>query len=144
MKLWMSSEAMQIVGSDLSRVSNFAETVINEKLVSINFQIDGVDEWAVIAMVLEDNPILSEYKEIQRFHRKGKVLEYRLRIDYQAFLNSDDLGKVQLFFDMLLRSVDLMATKKIPQAKIDILKEVCLEAIVVVKAGISKVKIPWK
>jgi hypothetical protein len=68
-------------------------------------------------------------------------LEYRLRIDYHAFLNSDDLGKAQLFFNMLLRSVDAMAAKKIPKTKIDILKEVCLKSAEKVKAKILEKKI---
>jgi hypothetical protein len=129
MKLWMSAEVWHEVGDDLWQIRKLAESLINNELDSRKMQIDNVDQWAVITILLPDDfPWSSNYPETKRFHRKQKVLEFRLKIDYKSFSEVDEIGKLQLLFDMLLRSVELMATYKIPQDKINMLKEICLAA----------------
>jgi hypothetical protein len=127
----MSSEAWHEVGDDLRRLRNLVESLINDELDLRKMQIDNVDEWAVIIILLPDD----FYPEIKKFWRKRKVFEFRLKIDYKSFLEADDTGKLQLIFDMLLRSVELMAAYKIPQDKISMLKEICLATATKIRAN---------
>jgi hypothetical protein len=134
MKLWTSSKAWREASEECSLLMRLIEKEINEELVSANFQMDGVDQWSVITIILPDD-ILGTFgcDEVQRFHRKRKDFEFGLRIDYQAFMKSDYPGKAQLIFDMLFRSIDIMATKKIPQPQIDALKRACIKVLEKVK-----------
>lgn len=59
---------------------------------------------------------------------KDKVLEFRLLLDHEAFLRSDDLGRQNLIIDVLWRSVEEMEKLGVPARDRAKLKEVLTEA----------------
>lgn len=123
MELSLTSIAWRDASDDHSLIGNLIVKMINEDLAQANFQMDGVDKWSVLTILLpEDNPA---YGENHRFSRKQKTLEYTQKIDYNAFSKSDYPGKAHLIFEMLFRTIDTMAGKKIPLPQTNALKEIC-------------------
>ncbi|MDP8185340.1 Imm44 family immunity protein [Phocoenobacter skyensis] len=54
---------------------------------------------------MKDDP---NYPERIRYYHKKRDMDFRLKIDYQKFENTDDLGRQRLIFEMLMRSLDLL------------------------------------
>lgn len=104
MKLWMSAEEMEECGEDNSNIRRDIEPRINGLIKDCTLA-DYV-EWAVITIILNENG--PDYKEIVRRSLKNKELEFRLKIDYNEFMNSDYNHKKKLVLELLMRSLDLM------------------------------------
>ncbi len=107
MVLWMSSEQMHECEDNM--------VIQREILPRINELIKGGSlgnyiEWDVITIILNENG--PDYKEIVRRSLKERYLEFRLKIDYDDFINTDYKRKKKLVLDVLLRSLDLMAKWK--------------------------------
>jgi|GEM_PF-4006904 len=124
MELSLTSIAWQEASDDHSLIGNLIVKMINEDLALASFQMDGVDKWSLMTILLPDDN--SGYGENHRFNRKQKTLDYTLKIDYDAFSKSDYLGKAQLIFEMFFRAIDTMTGKKIPQPQINALREICV------------------
>ena len=104
MKLWMSAEEMEECGEDNSNIRRDIEPRINELIKDCT--LGDYTLWCVITIILNENG--PDYKEIIRRSLKNKDLEFRLKIDYNEFMNSDYNHKKKLVLELLMRSLDLM------------------------------------
>src|SRR5690348_9459827 len=105
MHLWMSGEVQADVGDAHRSARQAVEQAVNERLKDCSLSVD-FDEWAFISIILpHDHP---DNPELKKKHAKRKVLEFRLKISHQDFLNADQIGRIGLLIDALKRSVDLM------------------------------------
>lgn len=103
MELWMSSEQMHECFENM-QIQREIKPKINELIK--NCTLGDYKEWAVITIILNENG--PDYKEIIRRSLKNKELEFRLKIDYNEFMNSDYNHKKKLVLELLMRSLDLM------------------------------------
>lgn len=103
MVLWMSAEQMHEC-SDNMVIQREIEPRINELIKDC--RLGDYKEWAVITIILNEHG--PDYKEIVRRRIKERELEFRLKIDYDAFMKADYNGKKKLVLEVLLRSLDLM------------------------------------
>ena len=103
MKLWMSSEQMHECEENID-IQHEIEPRINQLIK--NCTLGSYDEWCVITIILNNKG--PSYKEIVRRNIKNKVLEFRLKINYQDFINANSAGKKKMIIELLLRSLDLM------------------------------------
>ena len=101
----MSGEIQADVGDAHRLARKAVEHAVNERLKNCSLSVD-FDEWAFISIIRQqDHP---DYPEFKKRHAKRKVLEFRLKIPYQDFLNTDEIGRVELLINALRRSVNLM------------------------------------
>ena len=103
MELWMASEQMHECFENM-QIQREIKPKINELIK--NCTLGDYKEWAVITIILNENG--PDYKEIIRRSLKNKELEFRLKIDYNEFMNSDYNHKKKLVLELLMRSLDLM------------------------------------
>lgn len=124
MVLWMSAEQMEECRDANRSVRNEIEPRINELIKDC--KLGDYREWAVITIILNENG--PDYKEIVRRSIKNKELEFRLKIDYDAFMKADYNGKKKLVLEVLLRSLDLMEKwkKDIKREERDEIKNIIL------------------
>lgn len=53
-------------------------------------------------------PYSSHFPEVVRYSSRQTVLEFRLQVDYQAFKQTSEPGRITLLLNCLRRSIDLM------------------------------------
>ncbi|MGP9314091.1 Imm44 family immunity protein [Yersinia pseudotuberculosis] len=104
MKLWVSSEADIDVAELYRETRIFIEKQVNSNLDEITFDHD-YDKWAFIVMIRDSK---NWADEVAKRHIKRKVLEFRLKIDHNEFLNGNFSQRANLFLDALQRSIDKM------------------------------------
>ena len=110
MILWMSAEMMADVGDLYGDSRKAIEAKFNE-LISEENLLPHIDQWAFIAMILNENG--PDYKEVVRRHNKGKEFEFRLKISHADFKNGNDAQRIELVIEALSRAVDLMVKFKV-------------------------------
>ncbi|SFD51269.1 Imm44 family immunity protein [Pragia fontium] len=104
MKLWISSEADVDVAELYRETRIYIEKEVNDQLGEV--KVDNLyEKWAFIAMIRENKGWADE---IAKRHVKRKVLEFRLKIEHDVFLNGDFNARANLFLDSLRLSVDKM------------------------------------
>ena len=103
MELWMSSEQMHECFENM-QIQREIKPRINELIKDCT--LGDYTLWCVITIILNENG--PDYKEIIRRSLKNKELEFRLKIDYNEFMNSDYNHKKKLVLELLMRSLDLM------------------------------------
>ena len=112
MKLWMSAEAWGDAAENLMKASTQMEDVVNKALSDKSYG-GGVRQWAFIAILLP--PEMHEnYPERFKYHKHRKVVEFRLRIDLEEFEAAGKSGQKRLLCEALLRSLDILDQKKVP------------------------------
>lgn len=107
MKLWISAEYSGDIDDQIRISSNFVEDEINSQIEQKSYDIE-LDSWDCIAIVMEDD---SDYEEITKYSKKRRDMDFRLRLDFDEFVNSSSLGQQKLIYQMLLRSLDLLLEK---------------------------------
>jgi hypothetical protein len=108
----MSGEIHKDVADTFRKARNDVEMLVNSTLTRGDFG-RGVEKWALIAIILppgwgDGSP------EVVQYHRKRRVAEFRLVIDFEKFKCADEVGHKGLIGEMLLRSVALMEEMSIP------------------------------
>jgi len=101
----MSEEIQADVADRYMEVRKALEAEINRLLTGV-FVEEKADEWAFIAIVLEEGG--PDYREIVKRSSRGKVLEFRLKISHDAFSVASPSERMRLIFKALHRSVELM------------------------------------
>ena len=112
MELWMSAEAWGDAATNLMKASGQIEKVVNKALTDESYG-RGVRQWAFIAILLPSE-MHEDYPERFKYHKTDKSLEFRLRIDLEAFQAADKSGQKRLICEALLRSLDILDRKKVP------------------------------
>lgn len=108
--LWMSAESLDTVGKSYQAIANRIEALVNEKLRGI--PIDQADQWTFIAIIFPQE-MLKFYPETVSFRRTRRAFECRTSIDYEAFLNSDTVVRIELVADALKKNVHAMERMKV-------------------------------
>lgn len=105
MELWMSGEIQSDVGDAYSKASNFVEAEVNNCIKGNDYG-EGLKMWFFIPIIrAEDSPI---YGEIAKYYKRLKEVEFRLKIDHDAFLSGSTADHVRLISQSLLRSLKMM------------------------------------
>jgi len=105
MKLWIGSEFEGDIDQALREARNSVVDCINEVIEKNSYDIE-LDDWDCIAIIMEDDPF---HDEVIKYRPKKRNMDFRLRIGFSDFSNADTLGQQKLFFQMLQRSLDLLA-----------------------------------
>lgn len=111
MKYFMSGEISKEVYEDYSVISNIIEKKIIEFLKEKSYGT-GVEKLSVIPTIFSPKIFESlPYKERMRYSPKTKEAEFRLRIDYQDFKDSNEEGKRKLIIENIIKSIRLLQEK---------------------------------
>ncbi len=119
MELWMSTEC-DINISDKEHIArNHVEDTINEAIGDKDYAIE-LKKWrCIIILMKEDDP---NFTERYQYSKKKKDMDFRLKIDYKTFDETDDVGRQKLIYQMLERSLDILISKGLSQSGIDSLR----------------------
>ena len=112
MKFWFSGEIQVDVYETYSAASDEVVAALNQGLGAADFGAE-LTEWDLIPMITPV-PKLG-YKEVRKYHKDDKSMEFRLKIDHARFKGTDDLGRRRLIVESLLRSLD-EATSLLPKS----------------------------
>ncbi|MDR5741433.1 MULTISPECIES: Imm44 family immunity protein [unclassified Caballeronia] len=100
----MATEADSDVADAFREARKIVEDKINSRLISLSLQ-NSFEKWAFIAMIRSDKDWANE---IAKKNSQKKVLEFRLKIDHERFLNGDLVERQRLLLSALSCSVDKM------------------------------------
>ena len=117
MKLWMSGEIHIDVGDDYRQARAKIEKSINEALNPQNYG-EGVQKWNFIAIILPQG-WGENYPEVKKYNRKGRSIEFRLKIDFDEFRVSSSIVQEKLICQSLLRSLKLVREMNIENINLD-------------------------
>ena len=111
MKVWMSSESSKAVLNEeqltqLNVARNYVRELLNHKLEHKSYDIP-LDSWNCITIMMGPKG----FEERVMYSFKKKTMDFRLKINYEEFNSTDDLGRKKLIFEMMLRSLDLLKIK---------------------------------
>ena len=111
MQVWMSSESSKEVLNEeqltqLNVARNYVENLLNHKLEHKSYDIP-LDSWDCITVMMGPRG----FEERVMYSFKKKSMDFRLKINYEEFKCTDDLGRQKLIFEMMLRSLDLLKIK---------------------------------
>jgi hypothetical protein len=105
MKLWMSGEIDSDIADAFRSARRSVENEVND-LLNKGASDDSIQEWDVIPIIrVIDSP---DFNEVVKKSKRGKSLEFRLKIPHENFRASDPRQQIALIIKMLYRSVDLM------------------------------------
>ncbi|WDU54327.1 hypothetical protein [Taylorella equigenitalis] len=127
MKLWISEEAEHTIEDNHMSISRLIEKYVNEYLINHSLSEKYNDwKWAFIAIV--EGPIMIGlgFDEVVKRSLKNKVLEFRLKLDYDVILNgnfSERLNHIIFTLNRCLEHPYMTNNWKIPRKDIDILKK---------------------
>ena len=111
MKLWMSGEVEADVGEALRHARAAVQAAVNDRLADTDYG-GGVTEWTFITMI-SSGRIAPDQPEIKRYHRRDGSLEFRLRVNHTAFRAASSVGREQLLFEALRRSLDVIPALRV-------------------------------
>ncbi len=110
MRVWTSGEVMSDIAEPYRFARKDVEQALNASVASEDYGA-GVTEWALIYIIMdEDDPA---YPEVRRYKKRTGVVEFRLKVDHQAFKEGDALTQRKLLAAAILRSLDLSGELKI-------------------------------
>jgi hypothetical protein len=104
MRLWLSGELQHDVALSYTDTARHLRRILRPVVSGANYG-KSVVEWAFIGILQQRDTRLT--KEGWQFFKPRGLAEFRLRIDYNAFRDSDDLDRSRLIFCSLLRSASL-------------------------------------
>ena len=110
MQVWTSSEALFDVDDSLNSARKDVERELNLSVSSGDYGA-GVSKWALIYILLPEND--PNYPEVRRYRKRTGVVEFRLKVQHQAFKEADEMAQRSLLALAFLRSIDLSAHLKI-------------------------------
>lgn len=82
----------------------------------------GLSQWFLMYVILGPKSQGHDAPERVLYKKKSNELDMRLNVDFDAFKAGDEHMRRKLLYDCMLRSLDLMAEKKIPDFDTDALK----------------------
>jgi len=109
--LWMSGEDQADVGEEARLASNDVEAAVNAVLGLSNYG-DGLRKWAVLSIILGDE--FPGYNEINRYRKKERLFESRLKIPHAEFKAADAIRQRRLIMGILFRSIEEMKRRAVP------------------------------
>jgi hypothetical protein len=105
MRIWTSTESMIDIDEPLRSARRDVERVLSASVASVDYGAGVFDKWSLIYIIMEeDDP---NYPEIQRYKKHCGVVEFRLKVDHQAFKEGDPETQRKLLVAAFLRSIEL-------------------------------------
>jgi hypothetical protein len=110
MKIWISGETKDDVEEGFRPARNDVDQTLNAALADRNYG-PAVEKWALIPIIL---PFEDErWGEIRKYHKRRKVVEFRLKINHTKFKAATPARQRALICACLLRSIDLFPLLKV-------------------------------
>ncbi|PID47404.1 MAG: hypothetical protein CR967_04190 [Proteobacteria bacterium] len=119
MKLWMSAECDIDIGDKELFPRNHVEDTINAKIQNKYYELELV-QWNCIIILMKDDD--TNFNERTIYWKKKKDMDFRLKINYKEFDETDDLGRQKLIYQMLERSLDILLKKGLSKQGIEDLR----------------------
>lgn len=104
MRLWLSGELQHDVALSYTDTARHLRRILRPVVSAADYG-KSVIEWAFIGILQQRETRLTA--EGWQFFKPRGLAQFRLRIDYTAFKESDDLDRSRLIFCSLLRSATL-------------------------------------
>ena len=104
MRLWLSGELQHDVALGYTDAARHLRRILRPVVSAADYG-KSVIEWAFIG-ILQQRDTRATTEDWQFFKPRG-LAQFRLRLDYDAFKQSDELDRSRLLFCALLRSASL-------------------------------------
>ena len=106
MKLWIGLETQKEAVDKFRLVRVYVEKKINEAISDKEYSL-SLDAWDVVIILRDD----SSLKEMYKYSPKKKEMDFRVIINYQEFMTSDEHGCRKLLFSALIHSLTILKDK---------------------------------
>ena len=126
MEFFMSGEIDAKVGDAEHIARNKIYSVLSGLVENAKLNFD-INRWSFISIILSDL-FISDYPEVAKFHKKTKVLEFRLQIPFEKFIGANPKVQISMILDAIERSIGLMEKFKIPENDRQTLKAAVTQA----------------
>lgn len=110
MQVWTAGEVQIDLAETYRSARKEVEHELNKTVASGDYGV-GVSKWALIYIILPEDD--SAFPEVRRYKKRTGVVEFRLKVDYQAFKESDARTQRKLLAASVRRSIDLSGELKI-------------------------------
>lgn len=107
MDLWISAEVESDVFDDFRLSNNALEDDLKPFFSNSSYDL-ALDSLDCIAIIRND----SVFEEVKRYSPKKRDMDFRLAIDHAEFKSSTFEERKALIFEMILRALDILSTKK--------------------------------
>lgn len=111
MRLWMSGEIQNDIADAYRAARQSVQKTFNQEFEEKSFG-PGLVELAYIAIIREIES--DDYREIKRYSKKDKDVEFRLAIPHTACVQADPAQMLALVVDSVTRAVGMLGSLKIP------------------------------
>jgi hypothetical protein len=126
MQVWTAGEVMIDIAHSYRSARKDVERALNAAVGAEGYGA-GVTKWALIYIIMdEDDP---NYPEIRRYEKRTGVVEFRLKVDHQAFKDGDRLTQRKLLAAAVLRSLELSVKLRIADFDTERFKSDVVEAL---------------
>lgn len=118
MKFWSSGEVQSDIADDFRVVRKAIDDAINLHLANNDYG-ESVEKWDHIAIIRAVDS--SDYAEINKYAKRSRTIELRLKIDHGLFKASGINDRYKLFGTSVLRGLEIAGEMKIPGFAVSIL-----------------------
>lgn len=113
MNVFFTSVAHGKLGRELVETYRTLNHLLSERLAQKDYG-EGAKKWFLLFGMLPKPFLTKETTEIIRFSKKSKTFDHRLTLSNDAFHKADSAGRKALVIETIMRSLDLMEKKNIP------------------------------
>lgn len=113
MDIFFTSTATGSLGKKASEIYMQMEAYMKPVLADKDYG-PGLPEWFLMFVILSPETPGRGAPERVLYKKKTKELDMRLNVDFDAFKSGDSDERQKLLYSCMLRSLELMAGKKIP------------------------------
>ncbi len=121
MKLWNTCEGTGSLPKKAIVIFNAFEQKFNDYITEKNYG-SGLKQWSVI-FIIAGGPLDPGFTERTMVKRSTQKMDFRLRVDFEAFKKGNTQKRTFLMYDTLLRSLDILAAKKVKDFDLDSLRK---------------------
>lgn len=122
MKLWIGGEVEAEIADVFRMARNSVESKINNIIQRQHYELP-FKSWDCIAIIRNDE----NFEEIHKFSRKGRDMDFRLKVDCRLFKEGDEHAREQLLYQMLLKSLALLSEKGVHEPDLEQLRTCVME-----------------
>lgn len=101
----MSAEIQRDVYDDYRQARQVIEREINNCIGKKDYG-KGLKKWAYIAIIRARDS--DDYDEVAEYSKNKGIVEFRLKLNHDAFLKGTPTDRVRLLSDSLIRSLEMM------------------------------------
>lgn len=121
MDIFLTSVAHGKLGRQLNDIYMPMNRILSERLGQKDYG-PGLKKWFLLFGMLPADFDGHDFLERIRFEKKNKAFDLRLHLSNEAFRQADEAGRKVLVVECIMRSLDLIEAKKIPDFDIQALK----------------------